>query len=46
MGQILFKSAIRKNILEEKLGAELPEESEVLSVPSITEEALNTKHYF
>jgi len=46
VGQVLFKSSVRRNILEAKLGAELPEDSEVLSVPTLEEETLNTKHYF
>jgi hypothetical protein len=46
VGQVLFKSSIRKNILEAKLGAELPVNSEVLSVPTLKEETLDTKYYF
>jgi len=46
VGQVLFKSSIRRNILEEKLGAELTIDSEVLSVPSMEEETLDTKYYF
>ena len=46
VGQVLFKSKLRKNVLEQKLGAELPKNSEVLSVPAMEEETLDSKYYF
>ena len=45
VGQILFKSNKRKELLETKLGAELPEDSELLSILDVKAETYNPKVY-
>jgi len=45
IGQILFKSEKRKNTLEEKLGEELPETSELLSIIDADKETYNSETY-
>jgi hypothetical protein len=45
IGQIIFKSSKRKDLLEEKLGAVLPEGSELLSILDIKKETYNPKIY-
>jgi|TARA_R110001592_G_scaffold184971_2_gene428890 hypothetical protein len=45
IGQIIFKSSKRKDLLEEKLGAVLPEGSELLSILDIKTETYNPKIY-
>ena len=45
LGQILFKSKERKRLLEEKLNAVLPEDSELLSIINLEEELFNPEIY-
>ena len=45
LGQILFKSTERRRLLEEKLDAQLPEDSELLSIINIEEETFNPEIY-
>ena len=45
IGQILFKSPARKKLLEEKLGADLPEGSELLSILDEEKETYNPDIY-
>jgi len=45
LAKILFKSHERKVELEEKLDAELPEDSELLSIINLENEILNLKYY-
>jgi hypothetical protein len=45
LSKILFKSHERKAELEEKLNAELPEDSELLSIINLENEILNLKYY-
>ena len=45
IGQILFKSERRRNILEKKLGEELPKNSELLSIIDVNKETHNSEIY-
>ena len=45
LAQILFKSTSRKKELEVKLDAELPDNSELLSIIDIDKETLDLKYY-
>ena len=45
IGEILYKSPERKQILEEQLGVELEDETELLSIANIKEETLNIENY-
>ena len=45
LGQILFKSKERKRLLEKKLDAILPEDSELLSIINLEEETFNPEIY-
>jgi len=45
LAKILFKSHERKEELEKKLDAELPEDSELLSIINLEHEILNLKYY-
>ena len=45
VGQILFKAESRKTILEEKLGEELSQDSELLSIIDINKETHNSETY-
>ena len=46
IGQVIFKSAVRKVKLETKLGCSLPEDSELLSIVDVEKETFNPKIYF
>ena len=45
LAKILFKSYERKIELEKKLGAELPEDSELLSIIDLKTEVLDLNYY-
>ena len=45
VGQILFKSDKRRELLEDKLGADIPKDSELLSVLDLTKEIYNPEIY-
>ena len=45
LSKILFKSEDRKQQLEEKLNAEIPDDSELLSIINIEDETLNLDYY-
>jgi hypothetical protein len=45
-GQILFRSKYLKHSLEEKIGVELPEGSELHSKPDISIEGFNAEYYY
>ena len=45
IGQILFKSKRRKIKLEKKIGMQLPEDAELFSIPTITNELFNKNYY-
>ena len=45
IGQILFKAEKRKYTLEKKLGEELPEDSELLSIIDVNKETYNSETY-
>tara|TARA_R110002074_G_scaffold2557_1_gene14878 strand:+ start:1092 stop:1835 length:744 start_codon:yes stop_codon:yes gene_type:complete len=46
VGHILFKAGKRKEELEDRLGCELPEDSELCSVINKEDEILNPEYYF
>lgn len=46
IGQVIFKADARRKTLESKLGCELPEDSELLSIVDIEKETFNPKIYF
>tara|TARA_R110002167_G_scaffold113492_4_gene286543 strand:- start:700 stop:1446 length:747 start_codon:yes stop_codon:yes gene_type:complete len=46
IGQVIFKSLFRKEELEQKLGCELPEDSELLSIVDQNTETFNPEIYF
>ena len=46
MGQILFKSHERKKLLEKRLDAILPEDSELYSIMNKKDETFNENYYF
>jgi len=45
LGQVLFKGDKRRKALEKKLGTELPENSEVLSIIDVEQETYNSEIY-
>ena len=45
IGQILFKSDKRRKLLEERLDAEIPEKSELLSIIQVEDETFNPEIY-
>ena len=46
IGQVIFKSLLRKVDLESKLGCDLPEDSELLSIVDVKKETFNPEIYF
>ena len=46
IGQVIFKSLLRKVDLESKLGCSLPEDSELLSIVDVKKETFNPEIYF
>lgn len=46
IGQVIFKSSSRKVELEAKLGCNLPEDSELLSIVDVEKETFNPEKYF
>jgi hypothetical protein len=45
MGQIIFKSDKRRKLLEKRLNADLPEESELLSIINVEKETYDPEIY-
>ena len=45
LSKILFRSEERKQELEEKLNAEIPENSELLSIINLKDEILDLNYY-